>query len=280
MTESASIMRFKAQIRNYAKAYAVPAQTAMQNFMFERFLLRLSKSRFREKLVIKGGFLISAIVGLPKRTTMDIDTTLRGMPLDEAGLADTINEICATGDDGISFILRKIEPIRHDDLYGGFRLSMSAELETTSTPFTIDVSAGDAITPAPVEFDYRSRFDDTSFTISAYTIETVLAEKAEAILTLGTLSTRPRDYYDIKVISDICDVDVTRFSDALVATAKHRGTLSQICGWRKTIEGLLVDDGLNRQWKKYQNRFPYAGNIGFPVCVAALRKLMDKVDFG
>ena len=106
MTESASIMRFKAQIRNYAKAYAVPAQTAMQNFMFERFLLRLSKSRFREKLVIKGGFLISAIVGLPKRTTMDIDTTLRGMPLDEAGLADTINEICATGDDGISFILR------------------------------------------------------------------------------------------------------------------------------------------------------------------------------
>ena len=280
MTESPSIMRFKAQIRNYAKEHSIPAQTAMQNFMFERFLMRLSQSRYRKKLVIKGGFLISAVVGLPKRTTMDLDATLRGMQLDEATLSGAINEICSIdGGDGILFGLLGIAPIRKDDAYGGFRLSMVAKLETTSTPFSIDISAGDAITPAPVDFDYHSRFGEASFALSAYTIETVLAEKAEAIFTLGALSTRPRDYYDIKILLDVCcDVDAARFGKALVSTATHRGTLRQIGNWRKTIGELLADDGLNRQWEKYRRKFTYASEIEFRSCITALHSLMDKAD--
>ena len=278
MTELPSIMSFKAQIRNYAKEHSIPAQTAMQNFMFERFLLRLSQSRFRKKLVIKGGFLISAVVGLPKRTTMDIDATLRGMQLDEATLSGAVKEICLIdGRDGILFDLLGIASIRKDDAYGGFRLSMMARLETTSTPFSIDVSAGDAITPEPVDFDYHSRFGESSFTLSAYTIETVLAEKAEAIFTLGALSTRPRDYYDIKILLDACDVDAARFEEALVSTATHRGTLRQICNWRKIIGELLEDEGLNRQWEKYQHRFAYAREIEFRSCIAALHSLMGKI---
>ena len=279
MTESPSTMRFKAQIRNYAKEHSIPAQTAMQNFMFERFLLRLSQSRFRKKLVIKGGFLISAVVGLPKRTTMDIDATLRGMQLDEATLSGAIKEICSIDiGDGILFGLLGIAPIRKDDAYGGFRLSMVAKLETTATPFSIDISAGDAITPAPVDFAYHSRFGDASFALSAYTIETVLAEKAEAIFTLGALSTRPRDYYDIKILLDVCDVDAARFGEALVSTATHRGTLRQICNWRKTIGELLGDEGLNRQWEKYRRRFAYASEIEFSSCITALHSLMEKAD--
>ena len=160
--------------------------------------------------------------------------------------------------------------------YGGFRLSMVAKLETTLTPFSIDISAGDAITPAPVDFDYHSRFGDDSFALSAYTIETILAEKAEAIFTLGTLSTRPRDYYDIKILLDVCDVDSERFGGALVSTATHRGTLQQISNWRKIINELLVDEGLNRQWEKYQCMFTYASEIEFNSCITALRNLMEK----
>lgn len=153
---------------------------------------------------------------------------------------------------------------------------MVAKLETTLTPFSIDISAGDAITPAPVDFDYHSRFGDDSFALSAYTIETILAEKAEAIFTLGTLSTRPRDYYDIKILLDVCDVDSERFGGALVSTATHRGTLQQISNWRKIINELLVDEGLNRQWEKYQCMFTYASEIEFNSCITALRNLMEK----
>ena len=201
------------------------------------------------------------------------------MQLDEATLSGAIREICSIdGRDGIIFGLLGIAPIRKDDAYGGFRLSMVAKLETTSTPFSIDVSAGDAITPAPVDFDYHSRFGDASFALSAYTIETVLAEKAEAIFTLGALSTRPRDYYDIKILLDVCDVDAARFGDALVSTATHRGTLRQICNWRKTIGELLGDEGLNRQWEKYRRRFAYASEIEFSSCITALHSLMEKTD--
>ena len=155
---------------------------------------------------------------------------------------------------------------------------MVAKLETTATPFSIDISAGDAITPAPVDFAYHSRFGDASFALSAYTIETVLAEKAEAIFTLGALSTRPRDYYDIKILLDVCDVDAARFGEALVSTATHRGTLRQICNWRKTIGELLGDEGLNRQWEKYRRRFAYASEIEFSSCITALHSLMEKAD--
>ena len=279
MTESPDIMRFKARIRNYAKEQTIPPQTAMQNFMFERFLLRLSRSRFRDKFAIKGGVLISAIVGASKRTTMDIDATLRNMTLDERSLADAIGEICVIDcQDNISFRISALAPIRKDDAYGGLRVSMIAEMETTRTPFSIDVSTGDSITPQPVVFDFHSSFDDSAFPLLAYTIETVLAEKIEAIFTLGVFSTRPRDYYDIKILSEKCAPDKALFSKALVATSMHRGTINQVLDWKKSIEVLSKDAGLHLQWEKYRRRFSFAQDVDFQSCIAAIRGLMDATD--
>ena len=172
-------MSLKAKIRNIAKAKNIPAQVILQNFMFERLLLRLSKSAYREKFVLKGGMLVAAIVGLDNRATMDLDTTLKNLPLTPEAIRTALAEICTIDcEDEVTFTIGAISPIREDDIYGGYRVSLEAKYDTILTPLTIDVSTGDVITPHAVEYDFCEIFDDTQvFRLWAYNIETVLAEK-------------------------------------------------------------------------------------------------------
>ena len=195
---SAEQMSFKAMIKRIANEEQIPAQVVLQNFMFERFFARLSKTAIRENLIVKGGTLISQYLGLSKRSTMDIDLTMLGAKLSEDTITQYLGMVFKVDlDDDLSWELKSIAPIRHDDMYGGFRVKLIAAYKGIIVPFSIDISTGDAITPEPQDFIFMSRFTPNgNFRIKAYTIETVLAEKVEAILSLGVLSTRPRDYYD------------------------------------------------------------------------------------
>ena len=145
---SSKAMSLKAKIRNYAKDNRIAAQVVLQNYMFERFLARLSRSEYRDKFVIKGGMLIAAIVGLDTRSTMDLDTTLNGLPLTEEKILDAVNTISKIdlGDD-MYFEMISIDPIRKDDIYGGYCVRINAIYDTIVTPLSIDVSTGDVITP-------------------------------------------------------------------------------------------------------------------------------------
>jgi hypothetical protein len=195
---SAEQMSFKAMIKRIANEEQIPAQVVLQNFMFERFFARLSKTTIRENLIVKGGTLISQYLGLSKRSTMDIDLTMLGEKLSEDTITRYLGMVFKVDlDDNLSWELKSIAPIRHDDMYGGYRVKLIAAYKGIVVPFSIDISTGDAITPAPQDFIFMSRFSPNgNFRIKAYTIETVLAEKIEATLSLGVLSTRPRDYYD------------------------------------------------------------------------------------
>ena len=196
---SSKAMSLKGKIKNYAKSNHIAAQVVLQNYMFECFLSRLSVSVYCDKFVVKGGMLIAAIVGLDIRSTMDLDTTLRDIPLTEEQIAEAFNEICKIDkDDDVVFTVKSIAPIRKDDEYGGYRVRLDAEYDTIFTPLSIDVSTGDVITPEAVKYEFSGIFDeDYRISLWGYNIETVMAEKMETILSRGVYTTRPRDYYDI-----------------------------------------------------------------------------------
>ena len=214
---NAKAMSLKAKIRNIAKSKNIPAQVILQNYMFERFLNRLSVSEYKEKFVLKGGMIVAALVGLDNRATMDLDTMLKNLPLTPEAIEKALSEIFEIDlNDDVKFRLKNISPIREDDIYGGYRVALDAIYETIVTPMTIDVSTGDVITPNAVEFNFTGIFDDElKFELWAYNIETVLAEKVETILRRSVFNTRPRDFYDAYILITTQKFDKAVFAEAL-----------------------------------------------------------------
>ena len=273
---SSKAMSLKAKIRNYAKDNRIAAQVVLQNYMFERFLARLSLSEYRDKFVIKGGMLIAAIVGLDTRSTMDLDTTLKGLPLTEAKVLEAVEYVSKIDlGDEVSFETVSIDSIRKDDPYGGFRVLINARYDTIITPLSIDVSTGDVITPGAVLYKFGGLFDDeVNIKLWGYNIETVMAEKVETILSRGVFNTRPRDYYDAYILSTTQVYDRQLFEDALKATAEHRGSAEKIVDRIGIIEVISESSDLQNIWEKYQKKFTYAGEIEYADIIKALRKLL------
>ena len=247
-------MSLKAKIRNIAKQKNIPAQVILQNYMFERLLVRLSVSEYKEKFVLKGGMLVAAIVGLDNRATMDLDTTLKNLPLTPEAIRSALEQVCAISfDDGVVFEVGTIFPIRKDDIYGGYRVMLNASFDTMLTPLSIDVSTGDAITPHAIQYNFSEIFDnEKSYELWAYNIETVLAEKAETILRRSVFNTRPRDFYDAYILATTQKFDKAVFSEALNATANHRGTTQQIADVPSILQNIEESPELRTMWDKYR----------------------------
>jgi len=269
-------MSLKGRINNYAKKNGIAAQVVLQNYMFERFLERLSRSEYQQKFVIKGGLLVTAIVGIDTRTTMDLDTTLRNLPLTESQIQEAITAICSMPvNDEVSFQIVSIEPIRKDDVYGGYRVRLDAAYDTVLTPLSIDISTGDVITPNPVEYELQGMFNkELTISLWGYNIETVLAEKVETILRRGTLSTRPRDFYDVYILEKTQTYKPKLFREALQATAEHRGSIEILKDTDSIISRLESSEDLKQQWRRYQRQFPYAAQIDYDVLINSLYRIL------
>lgn len=274
---SGKAMSLKGKIKNYAKSNNIAAQVVLQNYMFERFLERLSLSDYREKFVVKGGMLIAAIVGLDTRSTMDLDTTLRNLPLTEEQISTAIRSVCDIHlDDDVIFKMQAIGPIRKDDVYGGYCVRIDAVYDTIVTPLSIDVSTGDVITPSPVKYDFGGIFDDgLKITLWGYNIETVIAEKVETILSRGVFTTRPRDYYDVYVLVTTQEYDKKLFAEALAATAKHRGSTEKIKDIPSILERISESHELKNLWSKYQKKFAYASDISYEMIMDILKIILN-----
>ena len=270
-------MSLKAKIRNIAKQKNIPAQVILQNYMFERLLVRLSVSEYKEKFVLKGGMLVAAIVGLDNRATMDLDTTLKNLPLTPEAIRSALENVATIPfDDGISFEIGTISPIREDDIYGGYRVALNARFDTLLTPMTIDVSTGDAITPHAIPYQFTEIFsDENSYELWAYNIETVMAEKVETILRRGVFNTRPRDFYDAFILATTQQFDEQVFADALAATAAHRGTTEQIANIPEILGNVEESPELRTMWEKYRKQFAYAKDIKYGQIIEVLRVLIE-----
>lgn len=269
-------MSLKAKIRNIAKQKNIPAQVILQNYMFERLLVRLSASEYKEKFVLKGGMLVAAIVGLDNRATMDMDTTLKNLPLTPEAIRNALEDICSIAfDDGVVYEIGTISPIRKDDIYGGYRVMLNARFDIMLTPLSIDVSTGDVITPHAVQYNFSEIFDDEkSYELWAYNIETVMAEKVETILRRGIFNTRPRDFYDAYILTTTQKFDITVFEDALKATANHRGTTDQIADVPSILHNIEESPELKTMWDKYRKQFSYARDITYEQIMNSIKTLL------
>jgi len=269
-------MSLKARINHYAKKNNITAQVVLQNFMFERFLERLSKSEYQDKFVIKGGMLVAAIVGLDTRSTMDLDATLRNLPLMEDQITQAIQNICDNDlHDDVKFTVVSVLPIRKDDRYGGFCVRMDALYDTITTPLSIDISTGDIMTPSAVPYEFSGIFDESiRIHLWGYNIETVMAEKVETILSRGVFSTRPRDYYDIYILGTTQKYDKALFLEALSATAEHRGSKAILFAREDIFENISKSRDLRQMWSKYQKKFPYAHDVTYDAILKVLHSLI------
>ena len=273
---SSKSMSLKARINHYAKKNNIAAQVVLQNYMFERFLERLSKSEYQDKFVIKGGMLVAAIVGLDTRSTMDLDATLRNLPLMEDQITQAIQNICDNDlHDDVKFTVASVLPIRKDDRYGGFCVRMDALYDTITTPLSIDISTGDIMTPSAVPYEFSGIFDESiRIHLWGYNIETVMAEKVETILSRGVFSTRPRDYYDIYILGTTQKYDKALFLEALSATAEHRGSKAILFAREDIFENISKSRDLRQMWSKYQKKFPYAHDVTYDAILKVLHSLI------
>lgn len=269
-------MSLKGRIKNYARRHNIAAQVVLQNYMFERFLDRLSSSDYASKFVIKGGMLIASIVGMDTRATMDLDTTVRDLPLSEEKMVEAIKNISNISmSDDIKFEIKSIAPIRKDDRYGGFCARLDAIYDTIVTPLSIDISTGDVITPAAVQYEFSGMFnDDVKIKLWGYNIETVMAEKVETILSRNIFNTRPRDYYDVFILGTTQRYDQDVFKEAMKATAEHRGSLHTIANIETIMEQITDSIELRNNWGKYQRKFAYARTISYDSIMQILKVLL------
>lgn len=269
-------MSFKARMNAFAKSTGLRPQTVIQSYMFERFLDRLSQSDYRDNFVLKGGVLISAFVGLQARATMDVDATVLELPMTFAAIRRAMLEVVrVTLDDGVVFSLRAIERIRLNiDGYDGIRAKLTAEFHGLKVPVSVDVTKGDA--GAVVTYDYPRVFSaGDSIRLSAYSLERVLAEKCETILRRNIMSTRPRDLYDVFVLTRLCKISMSRFSKALSETCAGRGA-NDLLLRHEMILGQIRGNARQREfWRRYQNEFPYAVDISFEDAVEAVQMLLQ-----
>lgn len=270
-------MQLKATINNKAKELNVPPQIMFQNYLMECFLERLSKSEYVDRFIIKGGVLISSIVGLNNRTTMDIDTTVRNISLNESEITKIISYVCSVeNDDDFVFSLDRVEPIREDDEYEGYRAFVFVDYEKIHNTITIDITTGDSIYPEAILYGFNKVFENQKISLYSYPIETVLAEKLETILSRNITTTRPRDFYDVYVLN-AKSINQKNLKTALENTCRHRGSEKVLKQSPEIIAAIKESENLKEQWKTYAKKMPYAAGISFEQVVEKIENLLKLI---
>ena len=273
-------MQLKAIVKNLAKEKRISAQLVMQNYMLERLLERISLSQYHDSFILKGGFLIAAMVGLDTRATMDMDATIKGYPVKEDTVRKMFEDVCAIQlDDDVTFSFRQIGEIREGDEYTGYRVTLTANYPPMAVPLKLDITTGDKITPREIEYTFKLLFEDRTISILAYNLETILAEKLETVISRGNQNTRPRDYYDIYILLKLQsqNIDITSLKAALAATCGKRNTSAVIKDYRHIMEIVKSSDIMVAQWLNYQKDFEYASDVTFSDACDSVISIMDSI---
>ena len=264
----------KAKASNLSNKTNIPNKYLIQNFMFEALLKRISKSKYKDKFIIKGGFLLSSIFGVNLRSTMDLDTTIKGLPLDRETITNVINEIIRIDvEDNVRLDIENIKDIREEELYSGFEVNLKAEFDGLKTNLMIDITTGDVITYEEIEFKYSTLFDNEIINIMTYNYETIIAEKFESIISRNIDNTRMKDYYDLYMFVHLKwdDINKDTLRKAIFNTSKARETLDYINNANKYIELISDDSRLKALWNSYQNNYEYVKDIKFVDVINAIK---------
>ena len=275
-----NIESIKSKIRSMADKKNLKSQEVLQIYFFERFLERLSKSNYKNNFVIKGGFLISSLIGIENRTTMDMDTTIKGIALKEEKIKEIVDEIININvDDGIKFEIKDISYIREEDEYENFRISLIANVGKTKNPMKLDLTTGDTITPKEIEYTYPCIFSKENIKIMAYPLETILAEKYETIIRRNITTTRMRDFYDLYTLYKLKkdEINYEILKEAVERTSKKRESQEIMKDYKEIIEDIKEDLYLRALWEVYLSENKYIGNLSFDKVVGVVTILSNRI---
>ena len=270
--------QIKGRIKSVAKQNNADARTLMRIYMMERFLERLTQSEYRDNFIIKGGILVTAMIGVAHRSTMDIDTSMKNLNLSAEDALRVVNQVKDIDlDDGVSFEVKDVSNIMDEMEYPGIRVTMNANVGRLITPLKIDISTGVVITPRAIEFYYDLLLEDRSIKLWSYNLETILAEKLQTVLARGILNTRMRDFYDIRMLVDTYEDKVNKavLKDAFAATCKKRGTDNLQEQAEEIVKIIEADEQIQVLWRAYQKKYSYAADIDYASVIRGVRKLMD-----
>lgn len=272
--------QLKDLIKNLAHKNSADSQILLRSYITERFLERLSDSKYKNNFIIKGGMLISAMVGIKNRSTMDLDASIKGFPLNTDELKSVVESICSINlNDGVTFEIKSLAEIMDEADYPGIRISMNGFYDGIRTPVKLDISTGDVITPNEIVFSYQLMFENRKINLWSYNIETVLAEKLESMIARTITNTRMRDFYDVylltKIYSEVIDYKILNL--ALKATSTKRNTITLMDNAEKVFDELLTDSGIINLWQRYQSNYNYANGISWNTVVDSAKNLYLKI---
>ena len=258
--------QIKGAIRNISKKTGVNANSLLQMCLFEGILEKISKSKYKNHIILKGGLLISSLIGVEMRSTLDMDTTIRGLPMNEENISKILHEILEiTIDADIVYRLTKLERIRKEDLYEDFCATISCRYGKINANLNIDITTGDIITPKEIQYSYEKILEEGSISILTYTIETIIAEKFETISSRNITTTRARDFYDLYMLYKLYKSKIDRnvLKEAITLTSQHRNSFSLVLQYKEIVKLFYQSNSLKNLWDKYIQNNPYAKEISF-----------------
>lgn len=258
--------QIKGAIRNISKKTGVNANSLLQMCLFEGILEKISKSKYKNHIILKGGLLISSLIGVEMRSTLDMDTTIRGLPMNEENISKILHEILEiTIDANIVYRLIKLERIRKEDLYEDFCATISCRYGKINANLNIDITTGDIITPKEIQYSYEKILEEGSISILTYTIETIIAEKFETISSRNITTTRARDFYDLYMLYKLYKSKIDRnvLKEAITLTSQHRNSFSLVLQYKEIVKLFYQSNSLKNLWDKYIQNNPYAKEISF-----------------
>ncbi len=266
MKKPGNAMSLKALVKNIAKDKNISSQLVLQNYVLERLLVRISKSEYKYNFILKGGLLISSMIGLDTRTTMDMDTTIKGLALTEQRINKIFTEICnIDADDNLSFEINRMEKIRETDEYGGIRVYFKAVYLPLKVPFSVDITTGDSITPSEITHSFKLMFNEGYIEVLSYNSETILAEKIETIISRSIANRRIRDYYDIYILWKFysSEIDMNILYKAIKNTSTKRGSFELIKNYKEILDSIKNDRTIEKLWESYRKDYAYAKEITY-----------------
>lgn len=269
--------QLKAWIKNMSEKVDVNENIILQNYMLERLLERISVSNYKYKFVLKGGMLITAIVGIDMRNTLDMDATIKGFDLEKDNLEKILNEIFSIDlDDGVSFEFRGIKEIRQEDEYGGYRVSLDSKFDKLVVPIKLDITTGDVITPKEINYKFDLMFENRSIEILAYNLETVIADKFETIISRNVDTTRARDFYDIYILwtTQQQSFDNKVLGQAIFKKFEYRESMDKLNDINEIMKVIKESIALKEHWKNYQTKFSYAEDISYEDTMQVLEEIV------
>ena len=258
--------QIKGAIRNISKKTGVNPNSLLQMCLFEGVLEKLSKSQYCENFILKGGLLISSLIGVDMRSTMDMDTTIKGLPVNEMTIRDILKEILTIYIEAdVEYELLKLEPIREKGVYEDFCATIRCRLGKVNAILHIDITTGDVIIPKEMHYSYSKILETGTIPIMTYTLETILAEKFETITSRNITTTRARDFYDLYMLYKLYKSKIDRnvLKEAITLTSQHRNSFSLVLQYKEIVKLFYQSNSLKNLWDKYIQNNPYANEISF-----------------